>query len=387
VSVRVITRRPRVHRSGYCRTVREQIGDQLRTEAITVLGGEPDSTEDLPHGRSPTQQVTRVHVRGRSAVLKVLIDPSEGDEVGEQTDPASLFYWAREPEIYAHGLPDAYRDAGIRPPQEFGRFRRVGGVAMWLENVAGTPGAHWTPKHYRACAQRLGRAQGALLVGDEMSADPVFGSYSRGAVPAWLRIWEHDLDWSILHDESAWRVPLMRRHFSPELRGDLVRLCHERAQLLDWMDRLPQTICHQDVWPKNVFDNGDQTVLIDWAIAGYGAIGLDPGNLVTDSCGDLLHPTSLLPELDAVTTDGYRQGLRDAGWTGNFDLARLGMCCMAAKWCWLTVLALHHASQTEQRVYGQVEVDPDLKYSERAAMLRYYTVLAEEARNLAGGLF
>jgi Ser/Thr protein kinase RdoA (MazF antagonist) len=161
----------------------------------------------------------------------------------------------------------------------------------------------------------------------------------------------------------------------------------KRHQLLDWMDRLPQTTCHQDVWPNNVFANGQQNVLIDWAMARYGAIGLDPGNLVTDSCGDLFQPTSLLPELDAVTTEGYRQGLTDAGWKGNFDLARLGMCCMSAKWCWLTVLALHLASEPEQRVYGQVEVDPDLKYSERAAMLHYYTVLAEEARQLAEHLF
>jgi hypothetical protein len=179
----------------------------------------------------------------------------------------------------------------------------------------------------------------------------------------------------------------MRDHFSPELRRELMRLCRERGLLLDWMDHLPQTICHQDVWPNNVFDNGTQTVLIDWAMAGYGAIGVDPGNLVTDSCGDLLQPTSLLPELDEVTTEGYRQGLSDAGWNGNLDLARLGMCCMSAKWCWLTVLALHQASEPEQHIYGQLEVDPDLKYSERAAMLRYYTGLAEEARHLAVHLF
>jgi hypothetical protein len=147
--------------------VHEQDDHQLRAEAITVLGGEPDSIEDLPHGRRPTHKVSRVPVGSRIAVMKVLVDPTQDDTGGEQLDSTSYLYWARESEIYTHGLPAPYSAAGVRSPQELARFSRIRGVALWLEDVAGLPGSRWTPEHYRGCAMRLGQAQGALVMGNE----------------------------------------------------------------------------------------------------------------------------------------------------------------------------------------------------------------------------
>src|SRR5581483_9124927 len=129
--------------------------------------------------------------------------------------------------------------------------------------------------------------------------------------------------------------------------------------------------------------DGDHITLIDWAFAGHGPVGGDPGNLVTDSCGDLLQPAASLPELDAATRTGYEEGLRDAGWDGDLRLARLGMCVTAAKWSWLVPHMLPLAGQDEHRVYGSTPVDSDHLFAERAEMLRYYTVLAAEARALA----
>ena len=150
--------------------------------------------------------------------------------------------------------------------------------------------------------------------------------------------------------------------------------------------RLPQTLCHHDVWPNNVFELGDHTALIDWAFAGYGHVGSDPGNLVTDSCGDLLLPAATLPELDAAAAAGYRQGLADAGWPGDFRVARLGMCLMAAKWAWLVPHMLALAGAGNHSVYGGRSVDPHELFAERAAMLAFNAGLAAEARSLAADL-
>ena len=62
---------------------------------------------------------------------------------------------------------------------------------------------------------------------------------------------------------------------------------------------------------------------------------------------------------------------------------RLPNCILAAKWCWLVPHMLGLAAQDSQRVYGDVTVDSDRLFSERAEMLRFFAKLAEEARSLA----
>jgi hypothetical protein len=198
----------------------------------------------------------------------------------------------------------------------------------------------------------------------------------------YLASWD-DVGWDLIDRDAAWDAPLITTHFPPPLRRDLTRLCADRPRMLGWADRLPQTICHHDVWPNNVFASDGHTTLIDWAFTGHGHIGADVGNLVTDSCGDLLQPTTMLPELDAATRTGYEEGLRDAGWNGDLRQVRLGMCLMAAKWCWLTPHMLRLAGDAAHQVYGSTPVDSDHLFAERAEMLRYYTVLAAEARALA----
>jgi hypothetical protein len=94
----------------------------------------------------------------------------------------------------------------------------------------------------------------------------------------------------------------------------------------------------------------------------------------------------MLPELDAATTAGYRAGLAEAEWNGDFRVARLGMCVMAAKWSWLVPHMLQLAADDQHAVYGGQRVDSNDLFAERAAMLAFYTTLAGEARSLASDL-
>ena len=55
------------------------------------------------------------------------------------------------------------------------------------------------------------------------------------------------------------------------------RLWEERDRFFDALDRLPQTLCHLDSLRPDLFaretEDGDyQTVAVDWAFAGLGAI-------------------------------------------------------------------------------------------------------------------
>jgi thiamine kinase-like enzyme len=196
------------------------------------------------------------------------------------------------------------------------------------------------------------------------------------------------VEWALLDDDDAWAQPLMREHFDASLREGLVQLHRSRDRLLTLMEDLPQTVCHLDVWPNNLIrrPNGE-IVLLDWAFAGGGALGEDIGNLVPDSVFDLLFPHELLDELDARLTSGYVRGLRDAGWSGDERLVRLGICASAVKYDWLTVHCLEQAGADEQLDYGHGStVEAAARYAARAAGLALCARWAQEAEDLTRAL-
>jgi Phosphotransferase enzyme family len=359
---------------------------RLDAEATTVLGEPAVSVEPLPHSRrnTATLEVWRVRTAEKRAVVKVVsTDPAAVGLPGTDNAAHGSFV-AREPLLFERGLPAHFTDAGIAMPRLLGSVDRPGAIALWLEDLDGASGRDLTVADYATIGRRLGHAQGRELAGAPLARTQAAADFpwSRGFLELYLASWD-DVGWNRIDDNDAWNAPLVRDHFPPELRVELVRLCRERHELLSWAAKLPSTICHQDVWPNNVFESGDRTTLIDWAFAGYGHVGTDPGNLVTDSCGDLLQPASSLPELDDATTNGYREGMRDAGWNGDFRMARLGVCVMAAKWSWLVPHMLRLAAADEHAVYGDQAVDSNELFAERAAMLAYNVKLATEARALA----
>jgi hypothetical protein len=304
-----------------------------REELRKLLGREPGTchAEELVHnrGNAATGGIWRVRGDGWSFVVKLLRrghDPSGRWETSD--DPQHWNYWRRESLVYETGLAaEAYVPAGIEPPRLHGLYeRRPDLVALWLEDVSEPPATSWAPADFELAARRLGRAQGASPVPDAPWL-------SRG----WLA--------SYIDSKQADPSLLDGGLFDPSLSARLRRLWHERERLLAILDDLPQTLCHLDVWPRNLFGDAHRTVLVDWAFAGKGAIGEDPSNLILDSFFDGLLPLALLDEVEHAVERGYFAGLRDAGWPGSVDEVRLGITAAAVKYCWLapTMLARIHA--------------------------------------------
>jgi hypothetical protein len=93
-------------------------------------------------------------------------------------------------------------------------------------------------------------------------------------------------------------------------------------------------LCHFDAFRRNLFArrlrNEDQTVLIDWAFVGRGAVGTEIVSLVwvTLAFGDI--EAASAQQLDETVFEGYMSGLRDGGWRGDERHVRLGFTAAAA---------------------------------------------------------
>jgi pimeloyl-ACP methyl ester carboxylesterase len=107
--------------------------------------------------------------------------------------------------------------------------------------------------------------------------------YSYGAFIALCLVLEHpELVRSLVFAEPPvlrWAIDIPRRD------EEIFRLWNEHGLWLDALDRLRQTLCHNDAFRRNLFarrgaHEQPETVAIDWALVGTGSVGQELGPLV-----------------------------------------------------------------------------------------------------------
>ena len=246
----------------------------------------------------------------------------------DRDDPSSRPYWKREVLAYQSGLLDDL-PAGLAAPRCLGVVEQPGGEYwLWMEEVHDDIGANWPLAHYGVVARHLGQFNGAYLMGKPVPTVPWL---SKG----WVHERRAQADLHIAQLRDNLDHPLVRRVYPPAVAESIFRLCEERELFLAALDKLPRTFCHHDAFRRNLFaqrnaDGGYQTVAIDWAFMGTGAIGEELRPLVIHSVLFFEVEAEKLPELDAIAFDGYLTGLREAGWRGDGRMARLGYTASTA---------------------------------------------------------
>jgi hypothetical protein len=255
-----------------------------------------------------------------SLVIKTFAQ-TEGDT---SADPSAWNYWKREWMAYqASWLPN---DGALVAPRCLGfGDRPETGTWVALEDLGTLDDQRpWSLARFGQVAGHLGEFQAPYLKGQALPT------------AAWLSAgW--DAGWTDSAAEAVARLPividhpLVRRVFSDAMVNELQRLSQERRTVLSALAALPQTLCHFDTFPRNLFvratDHGVHTVVIDWSYCGPGAVGEDLGGLVGLSLFWCEADPLKASELEAVCLDGFLAGLRRGGWQGeprDVRLASLG---------------------------------------------------------------
>jgi hypothetical protein len=213
---------------------------------------------------------------------------------------------------------------GLAAPRSFGVVEHSDGTCwMWLEDVTDEIGAHWPVEHYGVVARHAGQFNGTYLVDRPLPSWPWLSS-------GWLRAYIALSAPAMPLIRDSLDHPLVRRAWPGDASKRLFRLWKERDLFLDALDRLPQTLCHLDLFRRNLFarktaDGDDwQTVAVDWAYAGRGAIGEELVPLVLASVAFREVNLAQAQALEDIVYEGYLEGLRDAGWRGDPRQVRLG---------------------------------------------------------------
>jgi hypothetical protein len=335
-----------------------------------------------PLVHNPANGVTGGLWRTPGAVHKLLTRRADAPtHWAASDDPRHWNYWRREALVHQSALPGRL---GLAAPHVLEIEDTDTGIELVMEDVAGRHGDQLDVADVAAAAFVLGRAQGGpgLVGGPDYLGDEPWLSRGFLADYSGTRL----VNWPLLHDDAAWEQPLIARHFDAELRAGLVRLHERRAELLAVAAALPRVIAHLDAWPNNLIRRpGGETVFLDWAFTGDGALGEDASNLVPDGVLDLLISHERLDELAAAVEAAYLAGLHAAGWDGDERLVAIGLRACAVKYDWLVVLQLEQAGADAHIGYGGAgPVDSDARYAARAAALRLCARWGDEALTLAG---
>ena len=247
-----------------------------------------------------------------SLVLKIL-----HERKGE--DARSPYYWKREFEVYRSGILAALPANSFSTPrifdlQDFGAF-----CWLWMEDLADRKG-QWTLADYHDIARRLGRFNGAWLTTKSLPEfDWLSTNWHSAIVPALDHTFQ-DLDRLLESPEARTALPL-------EAKDEIAEIWNDRLLFQEALAALPRALCHTDAFRRNILHGRDDVMLLDWALASIGGVGEELVCLVAVSSyyEDFLIENA--DRLDKEVFAGYVEGLRQAGWTGEAMLARIGYTC------------------------------------------------------------
>ncbi|MEW1954919.1 phosphotransferase [Terrabacter sp. NPDC080008] len=204
-------------------------------------------------------------------------------------------------------------------------------IGLWWEFVKERPGP-WTHDELRRAARLLGRLAARRRAGAEVNERlPETCRIPAGASLRYL------VEGRVLHDGRAdladdrlWAHPLvaeaLRGTGDVDLREDLRAHFPLVVDVLDELDRLPQTYAHGDASIQNILvcEGEEDFVVIDWGFGSLLAVGFDLGQLLVGSMHAGLVPAADIARIDPVIFDGYLQGLADEGYAVDPDDVRFG---------------------------------------------------------------
>ncbi len=316
-----------------------------------------------------------------SLVLKIIPASIDSDHPFISSDSVTdMSAINREPLVYQSGFLNDL-PYGLAAPRCFGVVEHPDGIFwLWLEDVEDEIG-HWPLERYGFVAHQFGQLGGSYLMGLRIPPATLINTDNVQGVES-VFTGRDQLRDSLDH-------PLVRCACPADLAHDLIRLLTDYKTFIDVLDGLPQIFCHNDVHRGNMFarrgtDGSDETVVIDWQLAGMGAIGGEMGAFISDLF--VLDPVpGAAQERDRTIFDGYLAGLRDVGWRGHQRIARFG-CLAISLLRWVLICPGMIMWYLDEGRHAELEKGYERPMEEImggfANSLRFHLKLADEARML-----
>jgi hypothetical protein len=239
-------------------------------------------------------------------------------------------YWRREALVFESGILKEFPDSIYAAEHYWVEEQQDGTVWLWMEYVEGEYAN--TVEQFAYIARQLGRFNGAYLTGLRPLPDQEW------ICRAWLKSWTTaSRMYAPNMEDYASRVSTEEDRHTWKWYQEILR---NLDAAIDSLQQLPRVLAHQDLSQMNMLlvqqeANGNRLVLIDWQFMSLSGIGEDLGKLYGVNLSLGIIPPDQYIRFQTSVYDAYLEGLREAGWRGNAQLARYGFCLsMALRSVW-----------------------------------------------------
>lgn len=298
-------------------------------------------------------------------------------------EPSKRNFWKREALAYKSGFLETLPDS-LKAPMCFDVDEKSEDtIWLWLEEITDLFGSCWPITYYGDVARNLGHFNGKYL-----QRIPTYSWLAKNCLRSWVEYNAYIMDG--IESKDIWEQPIIQRNFPVPIIDDILRLWTNREVLLNALDRLPQTLCHGDAYPPNLFavrnkEGYNKTVAIDWTYIGIGAIGEEISQFVVGSLMWFKIDVAQALKLEQIVFKNYIEGLRKSGWNGNEKQVRFGYTASAAlRWGIAGLFWLHDPLDEKQYAFWEKRWGyPIDKIIGQWARVTYFLIsLADEAESL-----
>jgi hypothetical protein len=297
--------------------------------------------------------------------------------------PNGVRYWKREVLAYQSGLLHRLPGGNVSAPTCYDvQERPDGSIWLWMEDVREDIASPWSIEQFAVAARHFGQFNGAYLAGRELPGES-------WVTHRWLRQYVEDAAPMVEFIRSNPKDKIVMNLYGGDSLAQILAVWDEHEAILDFLDRLPQVFCHQDAFKGNLFTHRGKTIAIDWGYSGIAPVGAELVALVPGSIGMFEIPVDQIGELDQSCFESYLKGLREAGWSGDPKLVRMGyaITCLLRYPIGASVGdALPRLLNQESRFKMEDTFDKSADELEKTdpALTAYYQRLIPEAMKLLG---
>jgi len=319
-------------------------------------------------------------------LLKIVNNPKTWGQ-----EPSFWAYWKREPQLFQTRVLSTL-PSSIKTPRFYGLAEQETCDWLWMEFIEECTSKHWQIEDYQTPAYHAGQYAGAYLTGAYTIPQSPWMSerffHNIFHVDDWWKNWMNPSA-----EKNAWQSALVQKYFSEEQKQAVLQLWAEKFRFFDTIDHLPQIFCHHDFSRRNILlrldeDGRSETVAIDWAFGGPGAVGSDLGQLVGTSAYFIEFPHEQYDNVETLVLESYLAGLNDSGWHGDPRLPRLGYLCAVSLW-WAGCIAGWAAilqDSTDEKELADRGVTIEEEAEIFSGLQTIYLKRADEARRLMSEL-
>jgi len=188
-----------------------------------------------------------------------------------QGDPNS---WRREYDLYASELGKSFSHTFSWPTCYLAEFSG-NETRLWIKYIEGATGDALTTEMLENTATKLGQYQGRLLAKNHDYLQNITNLGRLNAIEEHYRHWKlKNVEYKYVRDPHC-KIP---KHLC-----DMIIDIDNRADaIFENIRKLPVVLCHRDFWIANIISTDDGITLIDWDTAGWGYLGEDIIQLITD---------------------------------------------------------------------------------------------------------